>query len=306
MDVSIDTTVVRLLVVGAGGLVGSNLLAIADGRGWDVLGTYHTDPPAVDVPVHRLDVTDADEVQGRVRAADPDCVVNAAAMTDVDECERRPERAADVNARAPGDIAAACSEVSAGLAHLSTDYVFDGRRTDPYREHDDPDPLQRYGETKRAGERRVRDATAGAVIVRLSFVYGTHGITGNLTGFPAWVRNRLASGEETPLFTDQRVTPTRAEQAAKTVLDLVAADATGRFHVASRSCVTPYRFGRAIADRANGDESLLRAGSTDEVERAAARPANSCLDVRHVEERLGRNQPTIEADLDAIADAIRV
>lgn len=304
MDVSIDRGAVRLLVVGASGLVGSNLVVCADGRGWDVQGTYHTEPPTLDVPAHRLDVTDADAVRDRIRAADPDWVVNAAAMTDVDECERRQERATAINARAPGYLAAACDRASAGMVHLSTDYVFDGRRADLYGEDDDPAPLQRYGETKLAGERRVHEEMADAVVVRLSFVYGIHRATGELTGFPAWVRDRLARVEETPLFTDQYVTPTRAEQAAETVLALLTVDATGHFHVASSSCVTPYHLGQSIADRAGTDGSVLRPGSMDDVDRAATRPVNSCLDVNRIEDRLGRDQPTVEVDLDAIGDSL--
>jgi dTDP-4-dehydrorhamnose reductase len=221
-------------------------------------------------------------------------------MTDVDACESDPETAQAVNGDAPGALASACANRDIGLVHVSTDYVFDGESDSPYEESAEPNPLQVYGASKLDGERQVRNSDADALVVRLSFVYGVHAGSGELTGFPAWVRDRLIAGETTTLFTDQRVTPSRAGQAAETILDLLSADAEGTVHVASRSCVTPYEFGDAVRERAGADPRLIEAGSMADVDREAERPVNSCLDVTRVEELLGRSQPTLEADIDEI------
>lgn len=292
----------HLLVIGANGLLGSNVVHHGVDRGVAVSGTYRSSDPGFDVPCSRLDVTDADAVTETIESQDPDWVVNCAAMTDVDACEDAPERAHAVNARAPGEIAAHCVETDRDYLHVSTDYVFDGESTAPYTETAPVNPLQEYGRSKLAGERAVREAMADAVVVRLSFVYGVHRGSGVLTGFPAWVRDRLAAGEETPLFIDQHVTPSRAGQTAETLLELVETAAQGTFNVASRSCVTPYEFGEAIREEMAADESLLVAGNRSDVDRAAKRPAHTCLDVTKLEERLGREQPTLAADLTAIAD----
>jgi dTDP-4-dehydrorhamnose reductase len=295
-----------LLAVGAGGLVGSNVVARATARGWSVAGTYHSTEPALDASLHALDVTDRGALRDGLAATDPDAVVNCAAMTDVDACERDPERARAVNADAPGALASACADRGIRFAHLSTDYVFGGGAEAPYDEAAATDPRQTYGRTKLDGERAVRRAHGDALVARLSFVYGVHrgDPAAPLTGFPAWVRERLAAGESVPLFTDQHVTPTRAGQAAETVLDLVAAGATGTFHVAGRSCVTPHAFGEAVASRVGAPDSLLDRSSLDAVERPAERPRYTCLDVAKVETRLGRAQPTLATDLDAIRDAL--
>ena len=181
----------------------------------------------------------------------------------------------------------------------------DGTARDPYGEEASPNPVQVYGESKLAGEQAVQRAAGDHLIVRLSFVWGVHRSSGALTGFPAWVRDQLVLGDNVPLFTDQWVTPTRAGQAATTLLELVDADVTERYHVACRSCVTPYEFGAVLADQLGVDRALLEEGSTDDIDRDATRPTYSCLDVGTVESRLGRPQPTLEEDVSEIWDAVR-
>ncbi|QLH77286.1 SDR family oxidoreductase [Halosimplex rubrum] len=294
----------RTLVLGADGRLGSNVVAAARDRGWTVRGTVRSDP--ADPPVHcdEFDVRDADRAAAVLDDAAPELVVNCTATVDVDGCERDPERARAVNGRAPGSLAGACAERGVPFVHVSTDYVFDGRASEPYDESAEPNPLQEYGESKLAGERAVRDAGGETLVARLSFVYGTHGFSGELTGFPAWVRDELAAGTAVPLFTDQRVTPTRAGQAAATLLGLAAAEARGTYHVAARSCVTPREFGALIAERLGVDPGLVDAGSMGDADREAARPRDTCLDVSRVEATLGRDQPTLAEDLAAIDGAL--
>ncbi|WP_363465055.1 dTDP-4-dehydrorhamnose reductase [Halogeometricum borinquense] len=293
----------QLLILGANGLLGSNVVTAAQDRGWRTTGTYHSERPAFDIPLHQIDITNTDAVQRVLSEVEPDWVVNCAAMTDVDGCEKNTEHAHEVNARAPGEIASQCVESSIRFLHVSTDYVFDGMANGVYEEDDAPQPIQEYGKSKLAGENEVVERDPDALITRLSFVYGMHRGSDQLTGFPAWVRGRLLDGEQTPLFTDQHVTPTRAGQAAETICDLIDADESGLFHVAARSCTTPYEFGAAIAGQLGMDETLLTQGSQSDVNRPAERPSHTCLDVSKVEETLGRAQPTLTTDLDAISDA---
>lgn len=295
----------RTLILGANGLLGSNVVADAVDRGWEVRGTVRSEEVTAPAPLSSLDIRDTDRAADLLDERSPDVVVNCAAMTDVDGCERAPDRARDVNGRAPGGLASACAHREIPFVHVSTDYVFDGRTRAPYAESDDPNPVQTYGDSKLAGERAVRASGAESLVVRLAFVYGTHGFTGELTGFPSWVRSRLADGEAVPLFTDQRVTPTRAGQAAAVLLDLVDRGMRGTFHAASRSCLTPFEFGRLLATRMDAPSTLLREGSMADVEREAPRPRYSCLDVSKLEAALDREQPTVEEDLAAIETALR-
>lgn len=287
----------RVLVVGANGLLGSNVVAAAVERDWPVAGTYHTDPASFDIEQTRLDLRDGDRVEEVLAEHDPELVVNCAAMTDVDGCERQPERARAVNAEAPGVLAGAVDRLGAALVHVSTDYVFDGTVEEPYPETATPAPLQVYGESKLAGERAVRNAHSAPLVVRLSFVYGVHRSTGELTGFPAWAAGRLADGAETPLFTDQFVTPTRAGFAAERLLGLVDADVDGLVHTACRDCVTPYEVGRLVATERGYDESLLRRSRMAELDRPAQRPRYSCLDTSRLATLSGRRVPDLASEL---------
>ncbi|SHH68386.1 dTDP-4-dehydrorhamnose reductase [Halobaculum gomorrense] len=295
----------RLLVLGANGLLGSNVLCAGQQRDWTVCGTYHSTQPAFDIPLTQFDLRAYTSFEDVLTEHGPDVVVNCAAMTDVDGCETNPERARVLNGDAPGGLAAVCSENDVEFVHVSTDYVFDGREREPYSESAETNPRQVYGESKLVGEQAVAEEATDALVARLSFVWGIHRGTGDLTGFPAWVRGRLGSGDTVPLFTDQWVTPTRAGQAAETLLDLIEQDTTGRFHVACSSCVSPYEFGKAIAESVGADEDLLIKGSMEDVERNATRPTYSCLDVKHLESALGRSQPTICEDVEAVREAFR-
>ncbi|WP_459191910.1 dTDP-4-dehydrorhamnose reductase [Halosimplex sp. J119] len=294
----------RTLVLGAAGQLGSNVVTAALDRGWEAHAAVHSPLERAPVEWSQLDVRDADRVAALLDEQAPDLVVNCAAMTDVDGCERDPERAHAVNGEAPGALASACADRKIPFVHVSTDYVFDGRDETPYDESAATSPVQVYGESKLTGEHAVRDAAPESLVVRLSFVYGTHGFSGELTGFPAWVRDRLTAGESVPLFTDQHVTPSRAGQAAETLLDLAEAGERGTVHVASRSCLTPHEFGGLLADRLGADPSLVEEGSMDDVDRAATRPRHTCLDVSGVEAVLDRPQPTTDEDLAAIGDGL--
>jgi dTDP-4-dehydrorhamnose reductase len=289
------------LVIGANGLVGSNVLDQLVNDGSRVVGTYHSESPTIDVESRQLDITDSEAVRTVFEEIEPNSVLNCAAMTDVDACERAPDRAETVNTTAAATVAELAAETGAALVHFSTDYVFAGDRTAAYTEADEPAPIQVYGETKLAGEEAVFDRHPGPVVVRPSFVYGIHRGTGDLTGFPAWVRNRLRAGNDVPLFTDQRVSPTRAGQVASVVRELLAAGATGLFHATARSCVTPFEFGQRIAEMLDYPSDRLARSSMAAVDREAPRPTNSCLAVDKVESALGRRQPTMRTDLESIA-----
>lgn len=295
----------HILVTGAAGLLGSNVVSKAVEAGYDVLGTYHTDEPNLSVPCRQLNATDYDAFCELLDEYKPDVVVNCAAKTDVDGCESDPELAEKVNGRAPGNMSAACADRDVAFVQISTDYVFDGKNEMRYGEDADVNPLQVYGRSKLIGERRVRENFVSPLIVRLSFVYGVHGATSDLEGFPAWVVSKLEAEEKIPLFVDQHVTPSRAGQAAETLLTLVADDSKGTYHVACRECVTPYEFGETICGQIDADVSLLTESTTTDVSRPAPRPTHTCLNVERVEKRLGRRQPSLSEDVRAIRSALK-
>jgi dTDP-4-dehydrorhamnose reductase len=314
---------VTLLVVGASGLLGGNVVATARRRDERVRGTYLTADPAAEsngtvtgsvagtfagegVETVRFDVTGGTGTDLGSLLDGVDRVVDCAAVTDVDACETDPERARAVNAAWPGRLATACAERGIPLCHVSTDYVFGGRDP-PYTEGDDPNPLQVYGETKLAGERAVRDAGAEGpepLVLRVSFLWDVDRTAGTLAGFPAWIASELRAGGTVPLFDDQRVTPTRAGYAARVALDLFDAGSAGTYHVAARDCRTPFEFGERVAARMGADAAgRVERSSMCDLDRPATRPAATCLDVSKLEGELGRDAPTLDEDLEAVERA---
>lgn len=290
----------RLLVIGANSLLGSNIIHFGQQRGWDICGTYHSTTPQLNVPLSQFDLRNYDNFATLLDVHSPEVVANCAAITDVDSCEKYPESARLINGEAPGQLAAQCEERGVEFVHVSTDYVFDGSEHKQYCEEDSPNPIQVYGKSKLLGERAIREGTDNALIPRLSFVWGLHRNQDKLTGFPAWVENKLRNRQELPLFVDQWITPTRAGQAAETILTLIEHNKSGLYHIASTSCVSPYEFGRIIANAEGVGPELLQKGSMEERERDAKRPEHTCLDVSALEETLDRPQPTLRDDVETV------
>ncbi len=256
----------RILVTGAAGQLGTDLVRLAAGqRHHDVLGASHTE----------LDVGDRDAVMGAITSFRPDLVVHAAAWTAVDACESDPDRAWRVNALGARHMAEAAGTTGAHLVAVSTDYVFDGRATQPYTEWDRPNPQSAYGRSKLGGEQEVWSVLPGATVVRTAWVCGPHGSNMLKTVL------RLAIGE-TPLrfVNDQHGCPTFTEDLAGMLLRLGVARRPGLFHVTNQGETTWYQFARDVLEAAGLDPSRVEPITTDDLDppRPAPRPSFSVLD----------------------------
>lgn len=259
----------RLLVTGAGGQIGQDVVATAAAAGDDVTACGHRD----------LDVTDRDAVLGALTTVRPDAVVHAAAWTAVDACEDDPARAFAANALAVRWVAEGCARVGAHLVHLSTDYVFDGTLERPYREWDATGPLSVYGQSKLAGEQEALLLGPAATVVRTSWVCGRHG-----PNVVSTVRRLAAerSGQAGALtfVDDQRGCPTFAADLAPMLRRLVLDRRAGLHHVTNQGAVSWYEFVVEILAAAGEDPAMVRPISTSELQpaRPAPRPASSVLD----------------------------
>lgn len=253
-----------VVVTGAGGQLGVDLVAAFAAKGWRALGLTRA----------QLDVTDREAVLAAVAVElRPDAVVNAAAWTDVDGCEGDHDHAWRANALAVRHLAEACVAAGAHLCQISTDYVFDGAKAGPYAEWDEPNPLSIYGRSKLGGERELAQAHT---VVRTSWLMGAHGH--NL----ARTVLRLAADPERPLafVDDQRGCPTFTFDLAPAVERLVSARRPGVFHVTNQGETTWYGFVRELLVATGDDPGRVRPiGTADLVPpRPAHRPANSVLD----------------------------
>jgi dTDP-4-dehydrorhamnose reductase len=232
---------------------------------------------AADLP--ELDVADVGSVASWLAGLDPppDVLVNAAAYTHVDRCEREPETAWRNNAEAPGVLAAACRDAGIRLVHVSTDYVFAGDRERPYTEDDPPDPRSCYGRTKLEGERRVLAACGDSLLVRTSWVYG-HGRNFLAAILAQAGERRAGRASVLRVVDDQRGRPTYAVDLAEAILALLDRDARGLYHVANEGVATWWDLARACLDESGFPEiEVERIRSTD-LQLDAPRPAFSVLD----------------------------
>lgn len=271
----------RVLVTGAGGQLGTDVVAALSGR--VPTGGRANDPATgrlgarspcdvIAADHARLDVSDRGAVLAAVEGVRPHVVVHSAAWTAVDACEGDPDRALAVNGLGTRHVAEAARRFGAHVVYLSTDYVFDGTSTRPYVEWDPPNPVSVYGRSKLAGEREL---DPGSTVVRTSWVCGAHGAN--------MVRTILRlAGEPGPLqfVDDQRGSPTFTADLAGALAVLATERLPGTFHVTNGGVTSWYGFARAVLDGAGHDPDRVEPITTAELDppRPAPRPANSVLD----------------------------
>jgi dTDP-4-dehydrorhamnose reductase len=256
---------VRALVVGAGGQLGRELVsALGDEVAW-----------AGDRS--RLDVTDDPAVDSIVERVGPDVIFNATAYNRVDEAESEPEVALAVNALAPRRLALAALRRGALLVHFSTDYVFDGRASRPYREEDCPRPLGAYGVSKLTGEQLVAAAGGEHLLIRTSAVLGRAGSRQKGGSFAQRILVLAREGKPLRVVADQTFAPTSAADLAVAAVALVRAGARGMYHVTNTGSCTWHELAVATLARA-GIEAPVEAITSHELALAARRPAYSVLD----------------------------
>ena len=283
-----------ILLTGADGQVGREILALAPARGHTVVAT----------DVQTLDVTDAAAVRQAV--AGVDAVVNAAAYTAVDRAETDAATAQAVNAGGPANLARACAEAGIPLVHVSTDYVFDGTKGAPYTPDDPVSPLGVYGRTKAEGEAAVRAAGGPHVVIRTAWVFSEHGHN--------FVRTmlRLARERETVgVVADQWGGPTSARAVAEACLaaaERCGPEASGLFQFAGAPLATwsdlaaeAVRLGAALDPLVRG---TVRPITTAEYPTPAARPARVELDTSAFARTFGVPAPDWRADLVPVVAAL--
>jgi dTDP-4-dehydrorhamnose reductase len=258
---------VRVLITGAGGQLGTDLEA--------AFGSAPSGHDVVAAARSSLDITDRDAVVGSLTTLRPDLVVHAAAWTAVDACESDPGRAFAVNALGTRHVAEGARLSGSHVVYVSTDYVFDGTVSRPYREWDEPNPASVYGQSKLAGEREVLAQLPGAAVVRTSWVCGRHG-----SNMVKTILRLAASRPELAFVDDQRGHPTFTEDLASMIVQLATARRPGIFHVTNQGATTWYELARDIVAAAGRDPDMVVPIATKDLDppRPAPRPANSVLD----------------------------
>jgi dTDP-4-dehydrorhamnose reductase len=251
----------KILITGAGGLVGRALVKECSGRGDDVLAYDHK----------TLDIGDRGAVETIVGEQRPDAVINCAAWTDVDGCEGDPELAQRVNALGPENLAHASRNADAVLITISTDYVFDGRKDGFYTQRDQPLPISVYGKFKLEGERRAQTAYARTIVVRSGFIFGPGG-----KNFLSNVVSLAERGTKLKAIRDCWGTPTYGRYLAARLRELAGLDLPGTYHVVNSGDGASFETFSVEALRLAGlNTDVLEVVDNDSLGRPAPRPHNS-------------------------------
>jgi dTDP-4-dehydrorhamnose reductase len=253
----------RILVTGAGGMLGTDVRRAAESADVEVVGWSRSE----------LDVTDSQAVAQKLRRLAPAVVINCAAWTDVDRAELDERPAAAVNGAGAGNVARAAAAIGAWTVHISSDYVFDGSRSTPYLESDRPAPLSAYGRSKLAGERAVQSAAPDAhTVVRTSWLFGNGGRC-----FPRTILRLAAERDVLTVVDDQVGSPTFTGHLAPALIELAtAARLEGTVHLSGGGECSWCEFAQAVVHAAQLNAEI-KPGRTEDMERPAPRPPYSVL-----------------------------
>jgi len=253
----------KILITGGKGQLGRELsLLLQEKEGYEVFARGREE----------LDILAADELAAQVRAWRPEVIVHTAAYTKVDQAEAEQDKAWKVNALGSRNVAVAAETVGAKLIHLSTDYVFDGKKGAPYDEWDWPNPESVYGRSKLAGEELVRMVCRRFFVVRTSWVFGPYG-----NNFVKTMLQLAQAGKDLRVVDDQVGSPTYTYDLARFLAKLMRTEAYGIYHVTNSGSCSWYEFAKAIFEEA-GIAARLEPCTTAEFPRPAPRPPYSVLE----------------------------
>lgn len=254
----------KILITGAGGLVGRALTEHCGAKGDEVFAYDH----------QSLDIVDKEKVDRVIAERRPEAVINCAAWTNVDACERDPERTEQVNSLGPENLARASRRVDAVFVTISTDYVFDGLKEGFYTQRDYPAPINVYGRFKLQSERRAQAEHARTIVVRSGYIFGLRG-----KNFLSTVVTRVRNGEQLGAIHDCYGTPTYGRDLAARLRELAVKDLPGVYHVTNSGEGASFEtFAREAMAIANLPIDSIKSVSMDSLTRDAPRPRNTRLE----------------------------
>lgn len=280
----------KILVTGANGLLGQYLVKQLLLAGYTVVATGKGENRHPLVTPHSfvyydMDILDEPTVNLVMEKERPEVVVHAAAMTQVDDCEKDPERAEAVNVKGTAHVLVNAEAISAHFIYVSTDFVFDGERG-MYVETDECNPVNFYGFTKLQAEAITETSTIPFAIVRTCLVYGQplHGKRSNIF---SWVKNSLESGQPIRVVDDQWRTPTYVEDLATGIALIIQQKATGTYHLSGEEGMSPYGFACRVAAHFSLNPALIERVTADNFTQPGRRPPKTGFVIQKAKSELG-------------------
>jgi dTDP-4-dehydrorhamnose reductase len=269
----------RLLVIGAKGMLGRDLVKVLH-------SSFHTDQRSnreiLEWDIDELDIRDGKRTVTKIESVQPEIIINVAGYTDVNGCESNEEKAFAINAEGMRHVALGAIRCRAKVVYLSTDYIFDGKKKEPYLEDDPPNPLNVYGRSKWKGEQYVRELVEDALIVRTQWLYGRCG-----KNFVTSILNQAREKKALSIVNDQIGSPTYTVDLSEAISVLLQGDACGVFHVANRDPCSWYTFGQTILKLTGMDRVKVIPISSKDLGRSAIRPPYSVLSCQKLKKVTG-------------------
>lgn len=287
----------RLAILGADGQLGLSLRDAIEG--WknsqgkpSFLAAY--------ADIQNCDITDWESLKKFLDNNPSDIIINCAAFTNVDKAESEYETAEKVNAAGVANIARAAAERRIRVIHISTDYVFDGERSQSYLETDSTNPRTVYGKTKLLGESFLKAAQPDSIIIRTAWLYSQYGKNFFLT-----MRKKAMAGETVRVVADQKGTPTSAADLASAIMEIVSGDwHPGLYHFTDEGEASWYDFAREIYRLSGADPGLVSPTTTEEFAAPADRPRYSVLDKTKIKRTFGIEIPNWRYSLKKLTESI--
>ncbi|WP_430477058.1 dTDP-4-dehydrorhamnose reductase [Bacillus cereus] len=258
----------KVLVTGAKGQLGQDVVKLLEEQAWEVFGFGREE----------LNITDEKQVNEKILLIQPDIIIHTAAYTQVDQAESDEETAFKVNAEGTKYLAQAAEAVGARFCYVSTDYVFDGTKNEPYKADDQTNPQTIYGKSKLVGERYTQEYCSKSYIVRTSWVFGLYG-----NNFVKTMLRLAEEKKELGVVHDQVGSPTYTTDLARFIINLVQTDKYGVYHGSNSGVCSWYEFAKEIFEQSN-IEIVVNPLTTEDFPRPAARPKYSVLDKGMIEQ----------------------
>lgn len=283
-----------ILVTGASGLLGANLLWCACNQGREVVGIYRGHPlRIIGVPMYSLDLIDLSATRKILVTLKPECIVHCAAATNVDWCEDHPAEAERINAQASIMLAQTAHEIGASFLYISTDAVFDGKRGN-YSETDESVPINTYGISKLKGEQGVFRSHPSALVARVN-IYGWN--AQDKYSLAEWILHELENSKKVPGFTDICFTPMLVNDLVEVLLSMLDAGLSGLYHVTGGGRISKYEFAQRLATLFGFDSSRIIPVKSAEAKLRAPRPADISLNSKKIIAALGHPMPDVDSGL---------
>lgn len=293
----------KILVTGANGLLGQTLIKLLLEKKYEVAGVGRGPSRLIMAALDgysykELDITDGPAIEAFIVEEKPGIIVHAAAMTQVDQCELNKPDCYNINVTATRFIIDAAKSINARFLFISTDFIFDGA-SGPYKEDDEPAPVNYYGGTKLVAEKAVMESGLQWAIARTILVYGETGTPGrpNVLG---WMKQSLESSKIINMVTDQWRTPTFVSDLANGILLMIKKNVTGIYHLSGEQQMTPYEMGVETAKFFGYDASLVKQSSSPGIKQPAVRPPRTGFIIDKAKKELGYQPSTFQEGLKKI------